>query len=195
MIEIKLTEGSTQSFEKAINDEMTKSIKHFEHELTSIRSGRAHPSIVEDIKVSCYGGESDLPLKNIASISTPEARLILIQPWDQGTIPDIEKALRESDLGITPLNDGNVLRLQLAEMSSERRDELVKLVGKKLEECRVSVRGIRKNYHNFTRDSQKEKVISEDFCKRLNDLLQKSTDACIKKAEDLADRKVKELKG
>lgn len=195
MIEITLTEGSTQPFEKSVNDEMNKSIKHFEHELLSIRSGRAHPSIVEDVKVSCYGGESDLPLKNLASISTPDARSILIQPWDQGIIPDIEKAIKESDLGITPLNDGNVLRLQLPEMSSDRREELIKLLGKKLEECRVSVRSVRKNYHNFIRDSEKEKTISEDFSKRLNDLLQKLTDSFIKKAEELAERKTKELRG
>jgi len=195
MIEITLAEGSIQPFEKSVNDEMGKSIKHFEHELLSIRSGRAHPSIVEDIKVSCYGGESDLPLKNLASISTPEARSILIQPWDQGIIPDIEKAIRESDVGVTPLNDGNILRLQLPEMSSERREELIKLLGKKLEECRVSIRSVRKNYHNFVRDSEKEKTISEDFSKRLNDILQKMTDAFVKKAEELAERKTKELKG
>jgi len=195
MIEITLTEGSAQPFQKSVDDEMGKTIKHFEHELVTIRSGRAHPSIVEDIKVSCYGGESALPLKNLASISTPEARSILIQPWDQGTIPDIEKAIRESDVGISPINDGNLLRLQLPEMSIERREELVKLLGRKLEECRVSVRGIRKNYQNFVRDSQKEKSISEDFSKRLNDLLQKSTDNFIKKAEELSERKTKELKG
>ena len=194
MIEITLTEGAVAPFEKTTQEEMTKSLKHFEHELVSIRSGRAHPSMVEDIKVACYGGDSELPLKNLASVSVPEPRQLVIQPWDQATLPDIERAIGESNVGLTPLNDGNILRLQLPEMSSDRRDELIKLLGKKLEECRVSIRGARKNLHNFVRDQQKAKSISEDFSKRLNDLLQKITDQFIKKAEELSTKKEADLK-
>jgi ribosome recycling factor len=194
MIEIALTEGATAPFEKTTDLEMTKSLKHFEHELVSIRSGRAHPSMVEDIKVTCYGGDSELPLKNLASISVPEARSILVQPWDQTVVPDIERAIRESEAGLTPINDGNVIRLQLPEMSSDRREELIKLLGKKLEECRISIRGVRKNLHNLIRDSQKAKDISEDFAKRLSDLLQKATDKFIKKAEELSGKKEADLK-
>lgn len=195
MINLKLVEGSIAPFEKSVDEEMLKTIKHFEHELLGIRSGRAHAAMVENIKVSCYGGDSELPLKNLASISTPEARLILIQPWDQGTMSDIERALDESDLGVTPLNDGNVIRIQLQEMSSERREELVKILGKKLEESRVSIRSVRKDFQNFVRDSEKEKTVSEDFAKRLNDTLQKITDRCIKQVEELAAKKSAELKG
>lgn len=195
MIEMTLTEGAPAPFEKATQDEMNKRLKHFEHELVSIRSGRAHPSMVEDIKVACYGGESELPLKNLASISTPEARLIVVQPWDQGTIPDIERAIKESDTGFTPLNDGNLIRLQLPEMSRERREDLIKLLNKKLEESRVSIRNVRKEFHNFVRDQQKAKAISEDFAKRLNDLLQKITDLHIKKAEEMSSKKEADLKG
>jgi ribosome recycling factor len=195
MIEIALTEGVPANFEKAVDIEMTKTIKHFEHELVGIRSGRAHASMVEDIKVSCYGGDSVLPLKNIASISTPDARSLLIQPWDQSTLSDIERSLKESDLGVSPLNDGNVLRIQLQEMSSDRREELLKILGKKQEESRVSIRAVRKHVQNFVRDQLKEKTVSEDFSKRLNDLLQKATDAYIKKIDELGSKKNKELAG
>ena len=193
MIELTLTEGIIKPFEESVNNEMTKSMKHFEHELISIRSGRAHPSMIEDLKVVCYGGDSELPLKNLASISTPEPHSILVQPWDQGTIPDIEKAINDSDVGVTPINDGNVIRLQLPKMSGDRREELIKLLGKKLEEYRVSVRSIRRNYHNFVRDTQKAKEISEDFSKRLSELLQKQTDDFIKKVEELSSKKEKDL--
>jgi len=194
MITVTLVEGQLAPFEKAVDQEMTKTIKFFEHELIGIRSGRAHASMVENIKVSCYGGDSELPLKNLASISTPEARLILIQPWDQGTMPDIERALAESDLGVTPLNDGNVIRIQLQEMSGERREELVKILGKKLEESRVSIRSVRKDFQNFVRDAEKDKTVSEDFVKRVTDSLEKITTRCIKQVEELAAKKSVELK-
>jgi len=193
MIELVLTEGNSIPFEKAVQEEMTKSLKHFEHELVSIRSGRAHPSMVESLKVICYGGESELPLKNLASISIPEARVIVIQPWDQAVIPDIEKAIKNSDLGISPANDGNILRLILPEMSSQRREELLKILSAKLEGSRVSIRGVRKNLQNFVRDQQKAKEISEDFSKRLGELLQKQTDEFIKKVEELSSKKEKDL--
>lgn len=194
MVDITLSEGATAPFEKATQNEMGKSLKHFEHELISIRSGRAHPSMVEDIKVSCYGGDSELPLKNLASISVPEPRSIVIQPWDQTVLHDIERSIRDSESGFTPINDGNIIRVQLPEMSSERREEMIKLLGKKLEECRVSIRNVRKVMQNLVRDSQKAKNISEDFAKRLNDLLQKMTDQSIKKAEELGSKKEADLK-
>ena len=189
-----LQEGQTAPFEKMTDEEMTKCIKHFEHELVGIRSGRAHPSMVENLKISCYGGTSELPLKNLASVSTPEPRTLLIQPWDQSIIADIERAIQDSELGMTPLNDGNVVRLQLPEMSADRREEMIKILGKKLEETRVGVRNVRKNIHNLIRDQEKDKVVSEDFAKRLNDLLQKVTDRFIKKAEELSAKKESELK-
>lgn len=193
MIELIMIEGNSTSFDKAVQEEMNKSLRHFEHELLSIRSGRAHPSMVENLKVVCYGGDSELPLKNLASISTPEARVIVIQPWDQGVIPDIEKAIMNSDLGVTPANDGNLLRVTLPEMSSQRREDLIKILHAKLEVSRVSLRGVRKNFQNFVRDELKSKTISEDFSKRLGDLLQKQTDTFIKKVEELSSKKEKDL--
>lgn len=195
MTEIKLSEGSIAPFEKATQEEMIKSIDHFKHELVSLRTGRAHPSMVEDLKVMCYGGETEMALKGLANISTPEGRLIVIQPWDLTLVPDIEGAIKESDVGVTPQNDGNLIRLILPEMSSARREELKKVLSKKLEECRVSIRNVRKHYQNFVRDTQKAKEISEDFAKRLNDLLQKTTDKFIKQAEEMSSKKEVDLKG
>lgn len=189
-----LQEGVTSIIEKPIQDEMNQSVKHFEHELVGIRSGRAHPSMVENIKISCYGGDSELPLKNLASVSIPDARTLMIQAWDQATIPDIERGIRESDAGLVPVNDGNVIRISLPLMSSDVREKLTKLLGQELEKARVSIRNIRKTFHNLIRDQEKDKVISEDFAKRLDTLLQKNTDEFIKKVETLAAKKEQEIK-
>jgi ribosome recycling factor len=119
----------------------------------------------------------------------------MIQPWDTATIPDIERGIKESDSGFVPVNDGNIIRIQLPEMSSDARDKLAKILSKKLEECRVSIRNVRKNIQNFIRDEEKKKSVSEDFAKRLNDLLQKHTDEFIKKVETLSHKKEQEIKG
>ncbi len=194
MAEFVLVEGQIKQFEDHVTQEMAKSIKHFEHELLGIRTGRAHPSMVEDIKVECYGGTAEMTIKSLGSVSTPDARLIIIQPWDQGTIIDIERALKESDLGITPQQDGAVLRIVLPDMSATRREELTKLLNKKLEECRIGIRNVRKIFHNLIRDTEKDKDVSEDFAKRLNDVLQKLTDKSIKFVEDLSAKKEVALK-
>ncbi len=196
MTGLTLTEGAPKPFLDALNVETTKCIKHFENELIGIRTGRAHASMVEGIKVGCYGGESELPLKNLASITVPESRSIIIQPWDQGTLPDIIRAIKESDTGLVPLDDGNVVRIQLQEMSHARREELIKILGQKLEASRVAIRAVRKHAHNLIRDQQtKEKTISEDFAKRLSDLLDKEIAIQIKRVEELSSKKETELKG
>ncbi|OQA36089.1 MAG: Ribosome-recycling factor [Candidatus Dependentiae bacterium ADurb.Bin331] len=193
MIELKLNDQNIKEFEKAIQTEMDKPIKHFERELITIRTGRAHPALVEDLKVVCYGNTT-MRLRDTASISAPEARLIVIQPWDPAVLADIERALRESDLGISPQNDGALIRIVLPEISSARRDELVKILGKKLEDTRISIRNVRKDFHNLVRDSQKGKAVSEDHARRLSDLLQKLTDDFIKRAETMSAAKEKEIK-
>ena len=189
---IAFMEGDSKSFELLLKAEMDKPLKHYERELTGIRTGRAHTSLVEGIKVESYG--QLMPLKDIATIAAPDARLITIQPWDKTTIPEIEKAISASDLGLTPANDGNVIRLQLPMMSSARRDELVKVLGKKTEDCRIGIRNVRKDFHNEVRDAEKKRIVSEDFAKRLTDLLQKVTDQFIGKTDDLHTKKENELK-
>ncbi|MBM3886622.1 ribosome recycling factor, partial [Candidatus Dependentiae bacterium] len=171
---------------------MDKPIKHFEKELAAMRTGRATTALLENIRVDCYG--QIMPLRELATLAAPDARLLTIQPWDKSIIPAIENAIANSDLGATPANDGNIIRIQLQQMSSSRRDEMVKLLGKKTEECRVNVRNVRKDYHNIIREAEKKKTVSEDFAKRINDLLQKVTDQFIEKADQMHNKKEAELR-
>ena len=181
----------SRGFEKAIATEMESPIKHFEHDLTAIRTGRASTALVEDIKVDAYN--QLMPLRELATLSAPDAKLITIQPWDKSIINNIERALIASDIGITPINDGELIRLQLPQMSTERREEMIKLLNKKTEDCKIGVRNIRKDFHNQLRDAEKKRTVSEDFAKRLSAALQKVTDDFVKKADVLHDKKAKEL--
>ncbi len=192
MVELQLIENEPKPFQAAMEAEATKAIKHFEGELLKIRTGRAHTSLVEDIPVVAYG--TTTPLKQIASLAAPDVRLITIQPWDASIIDLIEKALIASELGVKPLNDGAVIKIVLPEMSSSRREELIKILGKKLEECRITIRNIRRDFNNLIRDAKKDKIISDDYCSRLSDIMQKVTDTFIAKAEDLAGKKEKEVR-
>jgi len=188
-----LVENDIKSFQTPMETEMAKAIKHFEGELIKIRTGRAHTSMVEDLPISCYG-QPPMALKSYSAIAAPDVRLITIQPWDLTLIDEIEKAIKNSDLGINPTNDGKVIKLVLPEMSSSRRDDLVKILGKRLEECKISIRNVRKDFHNIMRDAKKDKKISENFYSRLEDTLQKVTDSYTLKADALNDKKEKEIK-
>ena len=172
---IKIEEMNIKAFENSVKPEMDGALKHFEKDITAIRTGKAQSSLVEDLKVECYG-TSFSNLKDIASIATPNTSLITIQPWDTGLVAAIEKALLNSQLGVTPQTDGNLIRVELPKMSVERREELIKLLGKKLETAKVSIRNIRKDIQNLIRDKEKSKAVSEDFVKRLNKALQDITD-------------------
>lgn len=185
-------ENDIKSLQTPMETELDKCIKHFEGELLKIRTGRAHTSMVEDIQVISYG-QDPMPIRSMSVVSAPEARLITIQPWDTAVIPDIEKALKNSDLGVNPINDGKLIRIQLPQMSSARRDELNKVLGKKSEECKVAIRNVRKDYHNHIRDAKKDKKISENFFNRLNDTLQKITDKYVEKVEQQTKKKETEI--
>ena len=192
MEELTFQEGDSKSFETLLKSHMDKPVKHFEKDLAAIRTGRASTALIEGLRVECYG--QFMPLKELATISAPDARLLIIQPWDKSSIPDIEKAITQSDLGMTPANDGGLIRLQLPQMSSARREELVKILGKKTEECKVNIRNVRKDFHNAVRDAEKKRTLSEDFGKRLSDLLQKITDQFIEKTDQMSDKKAAELR-
>lgn len=181
-----------KEFEKLVDLEMDPHIKHLERELLKIRTGRAHPSMVEDIKANCYG--TMLPLRDLAAISAPDVQLLVIQPWDKTLIPEIEKAISTSDLGAAPANDGNLIRIPLPKMSSSRREELSKTLGKKLEEAKINIRNVRKDVHNLIREADKGKKISEDLSRRLQDLLQKVTDKYTEQADKIAIKKEEEIK-
>ena len=192
MIKFEFTENaSTKPFEKYVETEMDSHIKHLEKELVKIRTGRAHTSMIEDLKINCYG--NIMPLKDVAAVSAPDVQLLVIQPWDKTIINDIEKAISASDLGVSPFNDGNLIRIQLPKMSSTRRDDLTKILGKKIEECKVSIRNVRKEFHNLIREAEKTKKLSEDSSRRLQDILQKITDKVIEIADKLAQKKEAEI--
>ena len=185
-------ETTPKIFEQVVGPEMDKCVEHFKGELIKIRTGRAHTSMVEDLRVECYG--SSMRLKEVAAISAPEASLITIQPWDKSVIKEIEKTILGSDLGVTPANDGNLIRVQLPQISQGRREELCKVMGKKLEECRTAIRNVRKDFQNLIKASEKDRDISEDIAKKLLDTLQACTDKFIANAEQLAQKKEAELK-
>jgi len=171
---VVLVENDIKGFQTPMETEMQGSIKHFEVELAKIRTGKAHVSLVEDIMVNIYG-QPATTLKKVASLAAPEARLITIQPWDKAIIHDIEKAITASELGVTPVSDGAMVRVQLPIPSSQRREELKKLLHKRGEEAKVAVRNVRKEYNNLIREGKADKKISENFYNRLSDLLDKVT--------------------
>lgn len=192
MEEIAFIEGDSKSIEKIAKDLMDKAFKHFEKELLSVRTGRANTSMLENIKVECYG--QLMNLRDVATLAAPDARLLTIQPWDVSVLGEIEKAIQMSDLGATPANDGKIIRIQLPQMSANRREELVKILGKRAEECRIAIRNARKDIHNEIRDADKKHIVSEDFAEKLSNVLQKITDEFIKKTDDLHDKKAAELR-
>ncbi len=187
-INLTLIENDVNSLKRPLENEMEGPISHFSRELIKIRAGRAHISLIEDIQVECYE-QPPVALKGLAALSVPEARLLVVQPWDTSIIGDIEKAILTSDLGVTPVNDGKIIRLTLPEMSTQRRDDLVKILGKKLEECKIGIRNVRKDFNNIIRDAKKEKTVSKNFCDRLDDVLKQITETFIKKAEQMAEKK------
>lgn len=192
MIKLSLEENVPRPFEDATKAEMDKALRHFEKDLTTVRTGKAHPSLVEDIRVEVYG--SNMSLREVASIAAPDTNMITIQPWDKSIVANIEKAIMTSHLGITPQTDGDLIRIELPRMSSDRRDELAKLVNKKIEEAKVAVRNTRKDFVNLVRDSEKNKDISEDFAKRLSKTLQDITDSYIGMIDTTGDKKKADLK-
>ena len=160
---------------------MSKSMDYLHHNLGANRTGRANPAMVEDLQVEAYG--SMMPLNQVASISAPEARMIVIQPWDKGSMKAIEKAIMTSDLGITPNNDGTVIRLAIPMLNEQRRKELVKQVHTQVEDAKISVRNIRRDSMQQLKTLTNDKEISEDEEKRAHDQLETLT----KKYVDMSD--------
>lgn len=170
---------------------MKKAIEAFRHDLQSIRTGRASPALVEPLKVDFYG--SPTPLVQVASVSAPEARLLMIKPFDPSTLKAIEKAILSSDLGLTPNNDGKVIRLGLPPLTEERRRELTKVVHKRTEEAHIAIRNVRHQGLKDLQELEDEKLISEDEHFRGKDLLQEATDKYIKLADEIGKRKQDEV--
>lgn len=170
---------------------MHAAIQNMDDDLAGIRTGRANPQLVEKLPIEYYG--TPTPLMQLASISVPEPRGLLIKPFDPSSLKGIEKAILASDLGLNPNNDGKQIRLNLPSLTEERRRELVKVVHARLEECRIAVRNIRRDLHNDMRDFEKEKLISEDDLKRGEDELQKITDHYIEEINKHGQHKELEI--
>ena len=175
---------------KEYADKMQKSFDFLKEELASIRAGRANPHVLDKIKVDYYG--TPTPLQQVGNVSVPEARIIQIAPWDKTLIKDIEKAILTSDLGITPANDGNVIRLVFPELTEERRKQLTKDIRKKGEDAKVAVRNVRRDGNDALK-KLKGGDISEDEINDLNDELQKVTDKYIKDIDTAVEDKNKEI--
>jgi ribosome recycling factor len=170
---------------------MKGAIQALEDDLAGIRTGRANPALVEKLQVEYYG--SPTPLIQLASISVPEPRSLLIRPFDASTLKTIERSILASDLNLTPNNDGKAIRLNLPPLTEERRRDLVKLVHHRLEDGRVAVRNVRRDVIKDLRDYEEEKLISEDDCKRGEEELQKITDRFVEEINAIGEKKEKEI--
>lgn len=170
---------------------MQRAVEALKQDLGAIRTGRASSALVERIMVDYYGAPT--PINQVASISVPEARLLVIQPWDRKMLTDIEKAIQKSDLGVNPNNDGQVIRLNIPPMNEERRRDLVKLLHKKLDEHKVAIRNVRRDVQDKLRDREKKKEVSEDELKRSSERLQKLTDRYIEEMDKVGKHKELEI--
>lgn len=174
-----------------VEDRMKKSVMALQKEFATIRTGRANPAMFDGIKVSVYG--TDMPLNQVATISCPEPRLVVIQPWDRSNLSEVEKAILKSELSLNPSNDGNLIRIQIPDLTEERRKEYVKFAKQKAEECRVAVRNVRRDGNDLVKDLEKEKEISEDDGKNALARIQKTTDKYIDEIQKMTDNKEKEI--
>ncbi len=176
---------------KEAEERMHKAVDALRKEFGTIRAGRANPSLLDKVLVDYYG--TPTPVNQLANISVPEPRLLVIQPWDKSSLPTIEKAILKSDLGLNPSSDGTVIRIIIPQLTAERRTELVKMVKKKAEDSRVAVRNIRRDVNEHLKKAEKDHLASEDEVKRAQEDVQKMTDKVIKEIDHILDVKEKEI--
>ena len=174
-----------------LKEKMEKSISVYSERLAEVRAGRANPAILNKVKIDYYG--TPTPINQVAGVSVPEARLIVIQPWDMSILKEIEKAILASDIGINPNNDGKVIRLAFPELNEERRKEIVKDIRKMAEEAKVSIRAIRREGMDTAKAEQKEGITTEDELKNAENEIQKMTDKKIEEIEVILEKKEKEV--
>jgi ribosome recycling factor len=183
--------GDTQSVMKDVETKMTGALEALGRELATVRTGRASAGLLDGIRVDYYG--TPTPVNQMASISVPDARTIVIQPWEAGQLKAIEKAIMVSDLGLTPVNDGKIVRLAMPSPTEERRKQLAKTVHKIAEESRVVVRNLRREANDRLKAMAKDKKVSEDEERRSHDQIQKTTDRFIAKVDELLKKKEQEI--
>jgi ribosome recycling factor len=174
-----------------VESKMNRSLDAFKRDLNQLRTGRATPALIENVFVDYFG--TPTPLKQIASIAAPDARAIIVTPWDKGAVREIEKGLLKSELGLNPSNDGNIITVPIPPLTNERRQEMVKLLKKKVEDSKVSVRNVRRDGLDSLRKLEKDKSISQDENRRAQEKLQKTTDGHTKKIDDTGSAKEAEI--
>ena len=174
-----------------LKERMEKTISVYAEKLAEVRAGRANPAILNKVKIDYYG--TPTPINQVAGISVPEARMILIQPWDLSVLKDIEKAILTSDIGINPNNDGKVIRLAFPELNEERRKELVKEIKKMAEEAKIAIRAVRRDGIEEAKSEQKQGNITEDELKQAENEIQKITDKNIEEIDQILEKKEKEI--
>ena len=174
-----------------IKKSMEETIKSYNVYLSTVKTGRAQVSLFENIMVESY--DQKIPIKQLASISIPEATRIIIQPWDASIIKNIEKAIMKANMGLTPQNDGKVVKISLPPMTEEDRKQVVKLLKRESEKYKINLRNTRKKFNNIVKDMKKDKLISDDESKKMEKEIQKITDSFIKKLDDLTEHKQKEI--
>jgi ribosome recycling factor len=172
-------------------DKMKQAVQSFSKSLATVRAGRANPSLLDSVFVEYYGANT--PLNQLATVSAPEARLLVITPYDKTAMQDIEKAIQKADLGFSPTNDGNVIRINIPPLTEERRKDLVKVVGKYAEEYRVQVRNVRRDTNDALKREEKNGDLTEDELRLAQDEVQKETDKHISEIDQLAKNKEKEI--
>ena len=182
---------STQDVLNGLDVKMTKAVEALKVDLASIRAGRANPALLNKVMVDYYGTMT--PINQVANVSAPEPRLITVQPWEKTMVKAIEKAIMASDLGLNPNSDGVVIRLNIPQLTEERRKELVKMVGKKAEEYRVTIRNVRRDANDAVKKMEKSKEITEDDSKKCLDDIQKATDKKMADLEKIVAAKEKEV--
>lgn len=180
-----------QSIKNIATEKMAKAVASLERDFAKLRTGRATTALVDDVKVDYYGAIS--PISQIASVAIPDSRTITIQPWDKGAFPIIEKAILASDLGLTPINDGKLIRINIPALTEERRKELGKVARKYAEEAKVAVRNIRREANDGLKKLEKNKEVSEDECKKSQDEIQKLTDDTVAQIDVVTQEKEKEI--
>lgn len=181
----------TKQIFSTAEEKMKKTVEALQRELSSIRTGKATTSLLDGIKVEYYG--SMVPLSQVASLSVPDYKLIIIQPWEKMLIPEIVKAIQKSDLGLNPISDANVVRLPIPPLTEERRQDLVKLIKKIMEECKISLRNIRREANESLKRKEKDKEISEDDSRKGMEQVQKILDKHIEDVEELLKKKEEEI--
>lgn len=181
----------TEAIMKQTKDKMAQAVQAYSKNLSTVRAGRANPSILDNVYVDYYGAST--PLNQISTVSAPEPRLLMVTPFDKTSVGAIEKAIQIADLGMSPSNDGNVIRLSVPMLTEERRKDLVKVVGKFGEEARVQIRNIRRDSNDQLKKAEKDGEVTEDELRNLQDTVQKETDKYIVQLDEIAKNKEKEI--